>query len=173
MPTAATTDPVTLGYVSRPNGLQGAVVVHTDPTMSSVFAKGLEVELRPRSGAPIRTAVAGASRVSDGVRIKFEGVSDRSAAEALVGATIVVERGVLGPMDEGEYLDTDLIGLEVVTREGKVLGRVVEVVATGANDVYVVSTPTGELLLPAISTVILNIDVATKKITAHVMEGLR
>jgi 16S rRNA processing protein RimM len=49
----------------------------------------------------------------------------------------------------------------------------VDILETGANDVYVVSTPDGELLLPAIKSVILNIDIDAKRITAHLLEGLR
>ncbi|HXC50585.1 MAG TPA: ribosome maturation factor RimM [Candidatus Limnocylindrales bacterium] len=166
MPAAAAKSPVTLGYVSRPNGLQGAVVVHSDPSMTGMFAKGLEVELRPRSGTVLRTTVRSASHVKDGVRVTFDRVADRDAAEALVGATIVVERNALGEMREGEYLDTDLVGLEVRAHDNRALGRLVEVIATGANDVYVVAAADGsEILIPATANAEIEVDLAAGRMT--------
>ncbi|MFN2425127.1 MAG: ribosome maturation factor RimM [Candidatus Binatia bacterium] len=157
---------VNLGYVSRPNGLQGAVVIHSDPSMMTVLAKGLEIELKPRQGATFRTRILSAAPVRAGVRVTLEGVRDRNRAEALVGATVHVERESLGPFGEGEYLDTDLIDLEVVTRDGAVLGRLVEVIATGANDVYVVRAGDGaEILVPAVAHAVLDVDLAARRVT--------
>lgn len=156
---AAAPDTVTLGYVSRANGLRGAVVVHLDPSMTGVVRAGLAVELKPRVGACLRTRVLHTSQVRGGLRVAFDHVTDRDAAERLVGATIVVERGALGPLADGEYFDSDLIGLEVRTGDGRVLGRLVEVVATGANDVYVVqSGDGGEILVPAIRNAQITVD---------------
>lgn len=157
---------VNLGYVSRPNGLLGAVVVHCDPSMSSVLARGLAVELVPRKGSPLRTRVRSAAPVRGGVRVTFDDVRDRNHAEALVGATVHVERDSLGPFEEGEYLDSDLIGLAVATRDGAALGRLVEVIATGANDVYVVRSDVGaEILIPAVAHAVLEVDLAAGTMT--------
>ena len=157
---------VNLGYVSRPNGLLGAVVIHSDPSVIGVLAKGLEVELVPRQGAPLRTRIRSAAPVRGGVRVTFDDVKDRNRAEALVGATVHVERESLGPFRDGEYLDTDLIGIEVVTREGATLGRLVEVIATGANDVYAVRADDGaEILIPAVAHAVLHVDLATRRMT--------
>ena len=157
---------VILGYVSRPNGLLGAVVVHSDPSMSSVLTRGLEVELLPRQGEPLHTRILNAAPVRGGVRVSFDDVRDRNRAEALVGATIRVERSRLGALGAGEYLDTDLVGLEIVTREGRALGRLVEVIATGANDVYVVRAADGaEILVPAVAHAVLEVDLAAGRIT--------
>ena len=166
MPAAGAKTPVTLGYVSRPNGLKGAVVVHSDPSMASVFTQGLEVEVTMRSGMRRTLEIRSAAPVKDGTRIVFAEVNDRNGAEALVGATVVVDRDALDELDEGEYLDTDLVGLEVVTRDGKSLGRLVEVVATGANDVYVVSSDDGaEILVPATRNAEIEIDLDAGRMT--------
>ena len=58
------------------------------------------------------------------------------------------------------HLVYEIVGLEVVTEDGKSLGRVSEVLSTGANDVYVVDGPSGETLIPAIASVVEEIDVA-------------
>ena len=65
---------------------------------------------------------------------RFEGIADRSAAEALRGSLVEVERSALPQLEEGEYYHADLIGLEVVDREGKPVGSVVGVENYGAGD---------------------------------------
>ena len=76
-------------------------------------------------------------------------------------------------LPEGKLYQHELFGFGVVDEDGNRLGELVEIIETGANDVYVVRTPEGELLLPAIKSVILNIDIDAKRITAHLLEGLR
>ncbi len=165
-PPVARPAPVTLGYVSRPNGLLGAMVAHIDPSMAGVFVRGLELELLPRAGQPMRTRVVSCAAVRGGVRLSLDAIRDRDQAEALVGATIQVDRERLGPLADGEYLDSDLVGLEVATREGKVLGRLVEVIATGANDVYVAHGDDGaEILIPAIAHAVLDVNLEAGRIT--------
>jgi 16S rRNA processing protein RimM len=156
---------VTLGHVSRPNGLQGAVVLHIDPSMTGVVVRGLEVELAPRSDQPRRSRVLSAAPVRGGLRVTLEGVSDRNASEALVGATVSVERDALG-FGEDEFLESDLVGLEVAGADGAVIGRVAEVIATGANDIYVVrTTDGGEVLVPAVGHAVLGIDLEAGRMT--------
>jgi 16S rRNA processing protein RimM len=158
-------DTVILGRVSRPNGLSGAVVVQIDPSMSDVFVRGLEVELAPRAGSPRKARVRSAAPVRGGIRATFEGVEDRNASEALVGADVLVEREALG-FDEDEFLESDLLSLEVVDADGAVLGRNVEVIATGANDVYVARAADGsEVLIPAVGHAVLAIDLEARRMT--------
>lgn len=156
---------VILGYVSRPNGLRGAVVIHSDPSMADVITKGLDVELATRQGASRRARVESAAPVRGGVRVVFEDVRDRFSAEALVGATVRVERAALG-LGEGEYFDSDLIGLEVRTSDGRRLGELVEVIATGANDIYVTRSGDGrEILIPAVAHAVLKVDLEAGHVT--------
>lgn len=157
---------VTLGYVSRPNGLSGAVVIHSDPSMTDVFARGLVLEFVPRQGANLRTKVRSAAPVRGGLRVTLEDVRDRNHAEALVGATVQVDRDSLGPLAEGEFFDHDLIGLQVVSHTGETLGELVEVIATGANDVYVARSESGgEVLIPAVAHAEIQIDLAARRMT--------
>lgn len=73
-----------------------------------------------------------------GVIAHLEGVDDRDLARELVGSTIRVPRKQFGQTRPGEYYWSDLLGLQVVNEEGIVLGRVADLLATGANDVLVV-----------------------------------
>jgi 16S rRNA processing protein RimM len=72
-----------------------------------------------------------------------------------------------------EYYEYQIVGMTVVEQDGTLLGKVTEIIDTGANDVYVVVGPDGELLLPAIESAILEIDLDADRMVVHVMEGLR
>ena len=76
-------------------------------------------------------------------------------------------------LEEGAHYIADLIGLTVVDEEGEVIGELVDVFNTGANDIYDVKrSGKKNLLLPVIDEVVKDIDLESKKITVHVMEGL-
>lgn len=74
---------------------------------------------------------------------RFEGIADRSAAEALRGSLIEIDRSALPPLEEGEYYHADLVGLPCVDREGKPVGKVVAVENFGAGDLLEVELPDG------------------------------
>ena len=110
--------------------------------------------------------------------LKLEGVEDRNAAEELLGGIIKVSRHEALPLDEDEYYQKDLFEMTVVTEAGEELGRLVQIIETGANDVYVVrplKNDTGgkDLLIPAIKECILSVDLPNKIMTVHLMKGLR
>lgn len=88
---------------------------------------------------------------------RLEGVADRDLAAQLRGCEVAVPRSELPPAPEGEYYWADLIGLEVVNREGVRLGQVAEVFATGANDVLVVRGER-ERLIPFVEAVVVDVD---------------
>ena len=75
---------------------------------------------------------------------RFEGVADRSAAEALRGSLVEVDRTALPPLEEGEYYHTDLVGLPCVDREGKAVGIVASVENYGAGDLLEIELANGK-----------------------------
>jgi 16S rRNA processing protein RimM len=104
---------------------------------------------------------------------KLNGCDDRNAAEALRGALVQIAREDAVPLQDDEYYEHQVVGMTVVEQHGTVLGTVTEIIVTGANDVYVVVGPDGELLLPAIESVILEIDLDTDQMVVQLMDGLR
>jgi 16S rRNA processing protein RimM len=86
--------------------------------------------------------------LGNGIVAKLAGYDDRDAAATLVGATIRIRRAQLPKPKRGEYYWTDLEGLEVETIDGHLLGKVVQLLATGANDVLVVRDGTRERMIP-------------------------
>jgi 16S rRNA processing protein RimM len=81
---------------------------------------------------------------SSGAVVRIEGVSDRSAAEALRGSLVEVDRSSLPPLEEGEYYHSDLIGLRCVDKEGGEVGKVAAVENYGAGDLLEVEAPDGK-----------------------------
>jgi 16S rRNA processing protein RimM len=109
---------------------------------------------------------------SGALLLQLADVRDRNAAEALRGQLVYIAREDAVPLQPGEYYEYQIVGLRVVTVEGEALGQVVEVLATGANDVYVVQGPRGEVLLPARVQVIRQIDVDAGVMTVSLLPGL-
>lgn len=108
-----------------------------------------------------------------GLLIHFDGVRDRDEAEALRDLEVHISIKDAVPLEEGEYYLFQLIGIRVVTDEGKELGHLTNVLETGANDVYVVITDEGkEILLPAIPDVIRQVDIPAGVMTVYLLEGL-
>jgi len=105
--------------------------------------------------------------------LHLSGIDDRNAAETWRGAYVYGTREEALPLEEDEYYCDQLQGLTVVTVEGEVLGRVTDILATGANDVYVVQGQAGEILLPAIKDVIVRISLDEGLMVVRLLEGLR
>lgn len=103
---------------------------------------------------------------------ELEGLTDRDSALALVGGEICIGRDSLPELPADEYYYRDLIGARVVTDDGRDLGRVKEIIPTGSNDVLVVQGGRGEVLIPAIESVILKVDAQEGLLTVRLLEGL-
>lgn len=94
--------------------------------------------------------------------VKLQGIDDRDAALAVKGRHIAVPREQLPKAKKGEYYWSDLIGLKVANQDQVDFGEVVEVIATGANDVLVVKQAEKERLIPFIPQVVLKVDIEGK-----------
>ncbi|MGH7933255.1 MAG: ribosome maturation factor RimM [Candidatus Binataceae bacterium] len=106
------------------------------------------------------------------VRLVLDGVNDTTAAQTLKGATVAVASGDLPPLRPGEFYHFQAIGAEVFTTDGRRLGCVEEVMATGANDVWVVRDGDTEVLVPVITDVVRTMDLEHRRITIEAVPGL-
>jgi 16S rRNA processing protein RimM len=106
---------------------------------------------------------------SDTVVASAHEVDDRDTAEALKGARIFIPRSSFPTADPDEYYWVDLIGLEVVNREGVALGQVKELLSTGPQTVLVMEYPedgkTLERMIPFVSAYVDTVDLAGRRIT--------
>ncbi len=157
-------DLVVMGFVRGAFGVRGWVKVQADTQYAdSLFDYptwwlGRNGEWKPYTFAD------GAAQPK-GLAVKFEGIDDREVAAAMRGMQIAVPRDQLPAAAEDEYYWIDLIGLDVVNKEGIVLGKVSQLMETGANDVLVVRGETDERLIPFVSDYIVDVDLAAKRIT--------
>jgi 16S rRNA processing protein RimM len=137
---------VLLGKVGAVHGVRGWVKLwsYTDPPRNLLDYDEFELG---RGGAWRRVELAEGRPHGEGLVGRFAGIEDRDAAAELVGSELAVSRDELPPLEEGEYYWTDLVGLAVVNRDGFEFGKVAEMMATGANDVMVV-TGDRERLIP-------------------------
>ena len=107
------------------------------------------------------------------VLLKLESINNPEDAEMLRNAFLEVDREDAVPLKEGTYFIADLIGLDVYTDDGKLLGKVDDIYNTGANDIYVVKDELGkQILLPGIKDVIKEVDLESEKIIVHLIPGL-
>ncbi len=105
--------------------------------------------------------------------VRFNATTDRNAAELLRDAYVVIPEAEARQVGEHENYTHDLFGLSVETVDGEVLGELVEVFATAANDVYVVKRPAGpDLLIPALRDVILRVDLESGRVVVALPDGL-
>ncbi len=155
--------------------MQGALVVGADPSVRELFSRGLHCRLRhPEDEATARHAViAAVSAHRSGVRIRLQDLHTREGAEALVGTLIELPRDQMPVPAENEYYDYDIIGLTAVDLDERVLGTVVEIIPTGACDVYVIAGEEGELLVPATSHAVLAIELEHHRIVVDPETGVR
>lgn len=159
-----------IGRVVAPRGLGGELKVAIDTEQPDRFLQLGEVYL----GDGLVCFKVQRARLHRGqALLQLRGIADRNAAEAWRGAHVSVSMDDALPLEEGQYYCHQIEGLDAVTIEGEKLGRVTEVLATGANDVYVVRGDQGELLLPAVKDVILRVDLQAGILVVRLPEGLR
>lgn len=107
------------------------------------------------------------------VLMKLKGVNTPEKAELLRNYYLKVKREDEPELEEGTYYIVDLIGLDVYSDDGKLLGKLDDIFNTGSNDIYVIKDELGkQILLPAISDVVKDINLEEKKIIVHILNGL-
>ncbi|CAG0941922.1 Ribosome maturation factor RimM [Gammaproteobacteria bacterium] len=156
-PAEAAEAQVLVGRISGIFGVKGWVRIYsyTDPP-ENILGYGPWLVGDGQQG---EYAVLDGAMHGRGIIARLAGIDDRDRARALIGSAIRVPRGRFGRTAEGEYYCSDLIGLRVCDRDGRELGRVEDIMDTGANDVLVVR---GERrrLVPFLATVVKTVDLA-------------
>lgn len=161
-----------VGVISSTHGLKGEVKVFPTTDDPRRF-EGLKKVLLDTGKEQIKLEITGVRFFKNQVILKFRGYDHINDIEKYKGMDLLIAREDAVPLEENENFIADLIDMTVVTDLGETLGTLVDVLQTGANDVYVVETPQKkEILLPAIRDCILSVDVEEKKMVVHVLEGL-
>jgi len=164
-----------IGKIVNTHGIRGELKIWPQTDFPEVrFKPGNKlIMVPPETGEPITVEIAGAREQKNMFVVRLKGFDNINQVEKYKGWELKVAEEDRVPLSEGEYYYRDIIGCEVVTEEGEPLGKVTDILSPGANDVWVVAMPKGkELLLPVIDDVVLDVDVAARKIKVHLMEGL-
>ncbi len=161
-----------VGVISATHGIRGEVKVY--PTTDDINRfKYLKQVFLDTGKEQIELEVEGVKFFKQQAILKFKGIDNINDIEKYKGKDLLVTRENAVKLENDEYFIYDIIGSKVITEEGSELGKLTEVMATGANDVYIVTTKEGkEILLPSIKECILDVDVAGKVIKVHVLPGL-
>lgn len=164
-----------LGQVLRPHGVRGELRVNVMTAYPERIGPDMTVYLGSDPNNPDTATeykIVQARSHQQYLILQLEGITDRNAADRLRERYVMVALAEAVPLAEDEFYLYQAIGLAVYTDAGENLGKVVEILETGANDVYVVQGPRGEILLPSIEDCILDIDIEAGKMTVHLLDGL-
>ena len=161
-----------VGVISSTHGVRGEVKVFPTTDDPTRFKKLKEVILD--TGREKKTLeIEQVKFFKNQVILKFKGFNNIDEILPYKGKDLLIPREEAVPLGENENFIADLIDMEVVTDEGKALGTLIDVMETGANDVYIIdSLEHGEVLIPAIRECILDVDMDEERMTIHLMEGL-
>jgi len=161
-----------LGQIVNVKGLKGEVKLNSFAEDDGVFETLSKVFLKTK-GQIIEKTIEKVGYTKNQVILKFKDCNSIDDAEKLRNSYLLVKRTDLDELPEGIFYIADLIGLDVYTEEGELLGKVDDIYSTGANDIYVVKDEMGkQKLLPGIDEVIKNINIDSGKIIVHLLEGL-
>lgn len=165
-------DILQVGAITTTHGIRGEVKVFPTTDDPTRFKKLKEVLLD--TGKEYKTLeIQGVKFFKQFVILKFKGIDNINDIEKYKGKNLYVTRANAVKLKKDEYFIADLIGMQVLLEDGSPFGTLTNVLQTGANDVYNVSTAKyGEVLLPAIGDCIRTVDVEHNTMTIYLMPGL-
>jgi 16S rRNA processing protein RimM len=159
---------VEVGRVSKTHGLNGEVSVIVTGGLPVDRLPGLEVWFVPPPRGLRSARIAGVRPGPKGPLFALDGVSDVGAAEALRGCAVLARKVDLPEVDE----EFDPVGMSVIDAERGSIGTIEDVIVTGANDVWIVQGPYGQVLIPVIDDVIREVDEAAMTVAVTLLPGL-
>ena len=167
-----------VGHINKPHGTKGEVFVWplTDHP-ESVYAPGVNVFVGDEHGSePDEASHASTIRTvrpfRNGYLVTIDGIRDRNAAEELRGRYLLMPMEALAPLADGELFYHQLLGMEVVTKQGDSLGKIAEVYELRPAAMLEVRGPAGEVMIPFLSHIVLEVDREGGRMVIDPPEGL-
>ena len=161
-----------IGQIVNHFGIKGMVKVNPFTDDISQFEE-METILVDKKGSLLEMQIEEVKYSKNQVLLKLKGIETVNDAEKYRNCYLKLPREKARKLPKNTYFIADLIGLEVYTEEGKLLGKVDDIYNTGASDIYVIKDELGkQILLPAIKDVIKQIDLEQEKIVVHLLDGL-
>ena len=167
---------IPVGKVIGVHGLNGTTKVYSYAESLSVFEPNSSILLMSAGGGREIYYIKWVKPHARGILLGLKEITNRDQAQKLVGSEILIERIRLPELENGAFYWCDIIGLSVFSSDGEYLGHVASIIATGSNDVYVVKDPDNskdnEILIPAIESVVQEIDLERQTMRVDLPEGL-
>lgn len=163
---------ILMGKVAATHGIKGQLRVVAYSGLTESFLSADSLFLKDASGRIQQHDVSAVTVHGKKLLVTLKGFSDINQVLPFVGSEILLYRDQLPPPQEDEYYWYDLVGMKVVTTDNRKLGVLESIIETGSNDVYVVTSDDGEYLIPALSDVVVSVDIAAKIMTVTPVEGL-
>jgi 16S rRNA processing protein RimM len=159
-----------IGYLRRPHGVSGEIIMDLHTDFPDRVKSGRKIYI----GEKHEAATFDTIRIhGDSMLISIKGYDTPETVGRFRNQWVYVKAKDVPPLPEGQHYKYEYIDLDVIDDAGNTLGKIAEILETGANDVYVVRNEAGkELLLPAIPSVILEVDMEARRIKVHLLEGL-
>jgi len=158
---------ITVGQVLSPWGIKGKLKVEVVTDFPQRFTPSSKIYINRR----LMTIDSTEWRKGK-VIIKLDTIDSIEDAQRLWGQPVEIHHSQLKPLPEGQYYHFQLIGLEVWTTQGELLGNITQILAAVSNDNYVVHGARGEILIPAIEDVVKSIDLNQGHIVVDAIKGL-
>ena len=161
---------LSVGFLRRPHGLVGEIIMDLHTDFPERMKKGRKIfigdDYKPMTFENVRPH-------AKGLLVKFKSVDTSEDAGLFRNQWVFIKAKDAPPLPDGQIYQHELIGFHVVEDNNNPLGQLVDIIETGANDVYVVRDESGkEILLPAIPLVILDVETGSRIMRVHLLDGL-
>jgi 16S rRNA processing protein RimM len=163
---------ILMGKVAATHGIKGQLRFVAYSGLAETFLTVDSLFLKDAAGRLVEYDVSAVSAHGKKLIVALKGFSDINQVIPLVGSEVYLYREQLPVPEDDEYYWYDLVGMNVVTTDGRTLGVLESIIETGSNDVYVVVSADREFLVPALADVVVSVDTVAKLMTVAPVEGL-
>ena len=166
-------DLLAIGRIAGVHGIKGSLKIFSYAETLAGVQEDESILIRHPSGDKRIYRINWIRPHKKGFLLNFREVTDRDHAEELVGSELLINKHDLPVLEDGDYYWFDLIGMSVYDDENRFIGRLESIIETGSNDVYVVKDENGtETLIPALVSVVLDVDVKNQTMRVKLPDGL-
>jgi 16S rRNA processing protein RimM len=161
-----------VGVIAKVFGVKGEVKLHSYSRSPEEFEELGTVLVGKSEKGVVEMAIERVTTRGKDIYIKFRDVGDRNASESLIGHFLFVEETKRKHLESGEFFVDDVIGITVFDLHKKRLGVLIDVVQYATQDMYIVKTNSGDVMVPAVRSIVREVDVKLRTMTIDPPEGL-
>jgi 16S rRNA processing protein RimM len=159
-----------VGKLRRPHGLRGEMIMEVLTDFPERLRPELQVFIGPDH---LQCRIVKSRRHQEMLLLTLEGYTTRESVGNLRNQFVYVRTADIPALPEGEYYHHQLLGMTLLDEHGNRLGKITEIIETGANDVFVVQTQTGpDILIPFLDSLLLKVDLAQRELHTRLLPGL-